>query len=154
MKDNEEIECYDAEVIANEDNGNKKQSLSDNFNKKVEVINRGIDVVKQGLDVYRESLQISRDVARIECATNIKLADIAAKYSICQEMLMAEYGQRDKALGKHYDILDKAIANDDREMVVTALKGISTIVTTSPADSFEKFLEAWNNNSKPLELDF
>ena len=68
-------------------------------------------------------------------------------------LLEKTFGERDKALSKHYDLLDNAINSNDREMILVALHGISSIVTKSPLDDFEKFVELYNDTSQPL-LDF
>ena len=49
--------------------------------------------------------------------------------------------------------LDKAVASNDRDLILASLQGISSIVTKSPLDDFEKFVELYNDPSQEL-LDF
>lgn len=63
------------------------------------------------------------------------------------------FGERDKALTKHYDLLDKAVASNDRDLILASLQGISSVVTKSPLDDFEKFVELYNDPTQEL-LDF
>ena len=67
--------------------------------------------------------------------------------------LEGTFGERDKALVKHYDLLDKAVDSNDRDLILASLQGISSIVTKSPLDDFEKFVELYNDPSQEL-LDF
>ena len=48
---------------------------------------------------------------------------------------------------------DKAVASNDRDLILASLQGISSIVTKSPLDDFEKFVELYNDPSQEL-LDF
>ena len=52
-----------------------------------------------------------------------------------------------------YDALDVAIESNNREAIILAMKGMSEIVTSSPLSDFEKFVEVYNDTSRPL-LDF
>ena len=72
----------------------------------------------------------------------------------CKEVIQGTFGQREKGLQAHYQVLERALESNDREMIVASLKGISSIVVTNPLESFSNFIEAWNNKDKPLELDF
>lgn len=112
--------------------------------------NVGIEHITQ---VYQQSMQLKRDVAAINAWTDVELAKIAAKYKSCETFLNKTFGEREKTLNKLYDQLDKAIESNDRELIIMAMKGMSDIVTSSPLSDFEKFVDLYNNASKPL-LDF
>ena len=83
----------------------------------------------------------------------VEIAKTVAKFKTAQDFMEKTFGERDKALSKHYDLLDDAIKSNDRDMILAALHGISSIVTKSPLDDFEKFVELYNDTSQPL-LDF
>lgn len=63
------------------------------------------------------------------------------------------FGEREKALDVHYRTLDKAIESNDRELIVAAIQGISTIVTKTPLEDLERLAQLYNDSSAPL-LDF
>ena len=115
---------------------------------------KGMDMINNVTNVYQRSKEIERDICLIQSAKEVELRRIAAQYELCREVLQGTFGQRQQGLASHYQILDKALESDDREMIVAALQGISKIVVSNPLESYSKFLEAWNDKSKPLELDF
>ncbi len=119
-----------------------------------DTVNSGISMVNHIADVYQRSKEIDRDIQQIQSTKEVELRKIAYQYELCRKVIEGTFGQRQEGLQAHYKVLDKALENDDRDMIVAALKGISSIVVTNPLESFSKFIEAWNDKSKPLELDF
>ncbi|MCH5239798.1 MAG: hypothetical protein J1F38_06215 [Muribaculaceae bacterium] len=113
-------------------------------------------LINKGLDVWHTSMIVEQNIAAINSQTTVQLAEIAARYTTIQQALMSMYGERHGALQKHYDVLDKALASNDRDLIIASLKGVSSIVVSNPFEDFAKFMDAWENNSKdkPLELDF
>ena len=105
------------------------------------------------VSVYNNSLQVERDVAALKAWSEVKLAEVAAKYKLCESFLNHTFGERDKALNKHYELLDKAIATNNKDAIILAMQGISGIVTSSPLADLEKFAQLYNDTSVPL-LDF
>lgn len=103
--------------------------------------------------VYNNSLQVERDVAVVKAWSEVKLAEVAAKYKLCESFLNQTFGERDKALSKHYDLLDKALETNNKDAIILAMQGISSIVTSSPLADLEKFAQLYNDTSAPL-LDF
>ena len=43
---------------------------------------------------------------------------------------------------------------DDRELIIVSLKGISSIVSQNPLESFAEFTKALDNEDEVLNLDF
>ncbi len=118
-----------------------------------ELINKGIDAVNNIANIYNASLQVERDIAAVKAWSNVKLAEVAEKYKQCENILNKTFSERDKALSKHYALLDKGIETNNKEYIVMAMQGISGIVTSSPLADLEKIEQAFNNPSVPL-LDF
>lgn len=137
------------------------QKDQENYGSEINLQNNYLDVAKQGIglfdkamDVYRESQQIDLNCAKIQAQTDVQLANIAAKFTLCQQVLLQTFGERDKGLGKHYEVLENALASGDRELVIASLQGISSIIVQNPLESFSKMIQAWDNPKETLELDF
>ena len=64
------------------------------------------------------------------------------------------FGEREQALNKHYAVLDNAMQTGDREMVIVALQGISSIVVSNPLEQFTEMVKALEDPKAVLELDF
>ncbi|HIY46770.1 MAG TPA: hypothetical protein IAA35_01850 [Candidatus Alistipes faecigallinarum] len=129
--------------------------------RQMDAIDTGLNLADKGMNmigditrVYEKSLEIKRDIALIQASTAIELKRIASQYELCQNVLQGVFGQRQEALMAHYKVLEKALEGDDRTLIIASLRGISEIVVSNPLESYSKFIEAWNDNSQPLELDF
>lgn len=127
---------------------------NDRFSQVADIANSAMSIADRALDVWQESNRIEQNIAMIEAAKEVELQNIVAKFEICKEMLTQTFGQRQQGLNVHYKMLDKALESNDREMIIASLRGISSIVASNPLEDFSKFIEAWNDKSKPLELDF
>jgi len=149
LSEREQIEY--AIIQKNQENYGSQLGLIES---KLDIAKQGVSLMDKALDVYKESKQIELNVAKIHAQTNVQLAKIAAKFTFCQEALLHTFGERNKALGAHYNALAHALETDDRECIIAALHGISSIVVQNPLESFTKIIEAWDNTSETLELDF
>lgn len=114
----------------------------------------GLQTVNKVVDVWKYSKMVEQNIAQIQNSTTIELAKISAKFQLQQTALMGIFGQRQQGLNAHFTSLERALENNDREQIIQTLKGISSIVTSSPLEDFEKLAKAWDDTSKPLELDF
>lgn len=100
--------------------------------------------------VCRQSIERTK---QIRMMTDVQMANITAKYKSFELLLNKVFGEREKALDVHYRTLDKAIESNDRELIVAAIQGISSIVTKTPLEDLERLAQLYNDSSAPL-LDF
>ena len=120
----------------------------------VALTQQGLQTVDKIADVWKYSKVVEQNIAQIQGATTIELAKISAKFQNQQTALMGIFGQRQQGLSSQFDVLEKAMRENDRELIIESLRGISTSVTSSPLEDFEKLAKAWEDSTKPLELDF
>ena len=104
-------------------------------------------------DLYAECKRVEAQTEQVKAWSQVEIAKTIAKYKSCQEFMYHTFGERDKALTKHYDLLDKAIAGNDKELIIAALRGIGGIVTKSPLEDLEQFAKLYEDTSQTL-LDF
>ncbi len=116
-------------------------------------ITQTLSLMQSATDLYSQCKMVEEKTEQIRMWSEVKIAETVAKYHSCQEFLNFTFGERDKALSKHYNLLDKAVKEGDRELIVEALRGISGIVTSSPLSDFESFVKLYEDTSQPL-LDF
>lgn len=107
-------------------------------------------------ETYQQCREIECDIAAVEARRDTDLARIVANFQICREVLDKTFGERAKALDKHYETLDKALESNDREVIIAALHGISGIVTTNPLESFQETVHTLMNAKRDdvLQLEF
>ena len=117
-------------------------------------INEGaLGIVQNVTGLYSQCCEIKAKTEQVKAWSEVKITETIAKYKSCQDFLSFTFGERDKALSKHYDLLDKAVETGDKDLIIAALSGISGIVTSSPLSDFDKFVELYQDTNQPL-LDF
>ena len=119
----------------------------------VEGNNQVFGLMHSAANLYSQCMQVEARTEQVRAWSEAKITETVAKYRSCQDFLNFTFGERDRALSKHYDLLDKAVADGDRELIIAALKGISGIVTSSPLSDFDSFVQLYNDTTQPL-LDF
>lgn len=112
-----------------------------------------MDVAQNVAGLYKDCMAIESQTKKVKTWGDVEITKTIAKFKSTQDFLQKSFGERDKALTKHYDLLDKAVATNDRDLILAALKGISSIVTKSPLDDFDKFVAMYNDTTQPL-FDF
>lgn len=124
--------------------------------KNLAVASMANDLALKALDVYQTSLQVEQNIAAIRAASDVQLAQITSKFEFCKSALDHVFQDRHSALSAHYCVLGDAMKTNDREMIIAALHGISSIVVSSPLSDFKEIVNNWSeySNENPLKLDF
>lgn len=125
------------------------QQINSNANQLVTVVGS----VKDIAEFYTQCQMINSKNRQLEAMTQVMLANTVAKFKLSEQFLTLSFGERHEALQHYYDIMDKAIAEDNQDLIIEAMNSISSIVTSSPLSDLEKFLRRFNDPSDSL-LDF
>lgn len=135
-------------------NNIKLKSVVNAFENLTDFVKNNPDLSSKIQDTWLENKRLSVQIKELEFQNNRTLSEITKKYELMKDILILVFGERQKALNSHYVILEKALSSDDRELVIASLKGISSIVTQNPLESFSEFSEIWDNKDETLYLDF
>lgn len=117
------------------------------------MVNAASNLANNIADVYARCKEAEERSEQMRVWGTLKMQETVTKFKLCQDFLDRTFGERETALGKHYDLLDKAVAANDKDLIIAAIKGISTIVTKSPLEDLEAFAKVFNDESQPL-LEF
>lgn len=112
------------------------------------------DIVNRATDIWAENNRLSKEIRKLELESSVQIQKITQRYELCRDVLTQIFAERATALVAHYKTLDKALASDDRELIIASLKGISSIVSQNPLESFAEFTKALDNEDEVLNLDF
>ena len=112
------------------------------------------DIAHSVIDSYNTIQKNASDLKKLEMESKERITIITHKYQLVRDILAEAYGERFKALNAHYKVLDMALESDDREMIISSLKSISSIVQTNPIADFDKLKSILNNDNETLQLDF
>lgn len=102
----------------------------------------------QLLEVRREQAATARDIAKIDAAREIALTEIRNKYELLHMVFDRVFDERADAISKHFQIIDKGLAANDRDLVLGGLKGLSDIVASSPFGSVEQLGRMLESNQR------
>lgn len=151
----DDYEEVDVSASGNEQE-NQLQPSIDNSMTLVDAVSHAeqlMDVAQNVAGLYKDCMAIEAQTRQVKTWGDVEMTKTIAKFKTTQDFLQKTFGERDKALTEHYELLDRAVASNDREMILSALQGISSIVTKSPLDDFDKFVQLYNDTSQPL-FDF
>ncbi|MFY1832167.1 hypothetical protein ACN47A_40075 [Myxococcus fulvus] len=108
----------------------------------------GADVARffsQVLEVRKEQLVTERELAKVNAVREVALTEITRKYDLLHKVFERVFEERRDAINKHFEIIDKGIKSNDRELILGGLKGLGDVVASSPfanAAELGRLLEA------------
>ena len=150
MNENYQMEPEQDKMIARVDS---VSSLASQVNMLAENLTGTLNQAERIASLYRDCQMVEAQTEQVKAWSQVEIAKTVAKYKSCQEFMYHTFGERDKALTKHYELLDKAIEGNDKDLIISALQGIGGIVTKSPLQDLEEFAKLYEDTSQPL-LDF
>lgn len=125
-----------------------------------ESLDKGTVFIQDNLPVFERILDMRREceLARLhtECVkfeNQAQISRIITKFQQNKDVLNKVFGERERSLGKIYEVMDKALESGDRELLLQAMQQISKIVTSSPLEAIERMSRNYDDDSKTL-LDF
>lgn len=94
-----------------------------------------------------------RDTAKIESNTEVRLAKIKEHYSTVRYTMEKEYGVREKALDKYFEVIDKGLLDNNMDLIIQGLGASLEVVKNNPFSSFCKELdEKFENEDFVIEI--
>lgn len=150
MNENYQMEPEQDKMIARVDS---VSSLASQVNMLAENLTGTLNQAERIASLYSDCQMVKAQTEQVKAWSQVEIAKTVAKYKSCQEFMYHTFGERDKALAKHYELLDKAIEGNDKDLIISALQGIGGIVTKSPLQDLEEFAKLYEDTSQPL-LDF
>jgi hypothetical protein len=150
MNENYQMEPEQDKMIARVESVN---SLASQVNVLAENLTGTLNQAERIASLYRDCQMVEAQTEQVKAWSQVEIAKTVAKYKSCQEFMYHTFGERDKALTKHFELLDKAIEGNDKDLIISALQGIGGIVTKSPLQDLEEFAKLYKDTSQPL-LDF
>jgi hypothetical protein len=69
------------------------------------------------------------------------LVEIITRFDLYHRVFDRIFDERKDVIHRHFDIIDRGIAINDKDLIIQGLKGLSTIVSSSPFAKFPGALE-------------
>lgn len=105
-------------------------------------------------DVYIESKRINANIKALRIQTNAVVQMHANSIIASREIVTKVFAERSLSLNKHYEVLDKALKSNDRDLIIASLQGISSIVVANPIEQIGEYLRMLQDSGTRLKLDF
>jgi len=100
------------------------------------------------LEAYREEQNLRRDLAKIEAMKDVVLTEITKRYELYHRVFDRIFDERKDAIDRHFDIIDRGIAANDKELIIEGLRGLSTIVSSSPFANLQELSKLLESGRK------
>lgn len=119
-----------------ENTKNKVEMIIDN------VPNTNILKVLEALsEAYKESKVTERELSIINAKKEFLLTEIELKYELYHDIFRRIFDERQTSVNKSFEIIDRGLASDDKELISDGLRTLSQIVSSSPFNDLNKLSE-------------
>lgn len=112
------------------------------------------DLINQATEIWKMNAQNKKEIKQLEKNTKIRIVEITERYQTYRYALAHIFGERQQGLNAHYATLDKALQDNNRELIIASLRGISSIIESNPLENFSQFSSIIENKDETLYLDF
>ena len=127
--------------------------ITESLGKGAEILQYNIPLVEESLDVRKECEVARLQTERVKLENNTQIVRILAKFQTNKDILEKVFGERERSLGKLFDLMDKALDSDDHELLLQSMQQIGKIVTSTPLAEIERLSRLYDDDSQTL-LDF
>ena len=127
--------------------------ITESLGKGAEILQYNIPLVEKILDVRKECELARLQTERVKLENNTQIVRILAKFQTNKDILEKVFGERERSLGKLFDLMDKALDSDDHELLLQSMQQIGKIVTSTPLAEIERLSRLYDDDSQTL-LDF
>jgi predicted adenine nucleotide alpha hydrolase (AANH) superfamily ATPase len=90
------------------------------------------------LECNKESEITRRETKKYESMKDVMIQEITGKYQFYEFFFSKVFAERQEAIKKDFEIIDKGMKENDRELVSTGVSGLSQVVASSPFTDIEK----------------
>ena len=136
-----------------QETGDLMVQATERINQLAQSSNEMLSTFERIMSIRRDCEVMAQKTEQVRMITQERIVNTLAKFKQNQDIIEKVFGERDKALSKYYEVLDKAMASNDRQMLLASMEQISKVVTTSPLSEIERLSQIYDDTSQPL-LDF
>jgi hypothetical protein len=85
----------------------------------------------------KESETTKREIKKYESMKDVMIQEITGKYKFYEFLFNKIFAERGEAIKKDFEIIDKGIKENNRDLVSTGVSGLSQLVASSPFADME-----------------
>jgi len=117
------------------------------------VVDGVTNVVSSITDYMKVAEQEETKRTEIRAKRDVALAAIQAQRDTVMEMIRYTFQERAMVLQKHFEVLDKALAAGQTDLVHTSLSGMVTVIQSSPFKNMREMQQALGSKDFTIRLE-
>jgi len=86
----------------------------------------------------KESEITQREVKKYDTIKEVMIREITGKYAFYEFLFSKIFAERSEAIKKDFEIIDRGMKQNNRDLVAAGVSGLSQIVAASPVTDMEK----------------
>ena len=90
------------------------------------------------LESKKESEITKRKAKKYDAMKEVMIQEITGKYAFYEFIFSKIFAERAEAIKKDFEIIDKGMKQNNRDLIATGVSGLSQIVASSPIAEMEK----------------
>jgi hypothetical protein len=90
------------------------------------------------LETRKESEHTKREIKRYDSMKEAMIQEITGKYSFYEFFFSHLFAERQEAIKKDFEIIDKGMKENNRDLIQTGVSGLSQVVASSPFSDLDK----------------
>ena len=90
------------------------------------------------LSCKKESEVTRREVKKYDSMKEVMIQEITGKYNFYEFLFSKIFAERSEAIKKDFEVIDRGIKQNNRDLIFTGVSGLSQIVASSPFTDMEK----------------
>ena len=111
-------------------------------------IEKAKEVFSLIMNFHRECEITKRETARYNAMVNVLTTEIHRKYNMWEMVFTEVFKERRAGILKNFEVIDKGMKENDKQLINMGLMGLSQIVASSPFSDFDKVFDAINDGKE------
>ena len=118
-------------------------------NKALDIVTNTTDPTsffKNLIEVYKEGKKTDLEIEQLRLKKKLLLTEMEKRHELYNKIFTEIFVERRMAIQKYFEIIDRGLAENNRELISIGLSHLSQVVTTSPFSDINALSKKLENN--------
>lgn len=118
-------------------------------NKALDIVTNTTDPTsffKNLIEVYKEGKKTDLEIEQLRLKKELLLTEMEKRHELYNKIFTEIFVERRMAIQKYFEIIDRGLAENNRELISMGLSHLSQVVTTSPFSDINALSKKLENN--------
>ena len=118
-------------------------------NKALDIVTNTTDPTsffKNLIEVYKEGKKTDLEIEQLRLKKELLLTEMEKRHELYNKIFTEIFVERRMAIQKYFEIIDRGLAENNRELISIGLSHLSQVVTTSPFSDINALSKKLGNN--------